>query len=232
MNLSHEATPPVARSGNRSFGCRSLAAWVTAFSIFAAGCGGSKSANSTGESKTVAPEPKTEAKPGVTETKSPPSPVRIASVAVPPLDPAVAAMLETNKTAMVEHRIHAVTNAELSSLQKAQVLLRLFEEVDAEGQRKVAHEVAAQVEDSRYPLIREKFIDGKVGPQVLSVFMTDTLKRPNYIRLPILLELAQLDGHPSQAEAQELLRSFVPTNYGTNWPKWEQAISALIATGN
>jgi hypothetical protein len=58
-------------------------------------------------------------------------------------------------------------------------------------------------------------LEGKLDPQILSIFMTDTLKRPDRIELPVL-QLARTEGHPMQAEAKDLLVAFSGKNHGTN----------------
>jgi hypothetical protein len=151
-----------------------------------------------------------------------------AAIGLPPLDPAIVALVETNKAAITEHRIFYVTNAEITETQKAQALLLLFKDVPKEDQRKVAHAAVKQVDDTIYFLAREQLLDATLPPQVLSVFMTDTLKRKNRLKAPVLLDLARLESHPLRTEAQQMLVAYLRKDYGTNWVGWEKAVAAWL----
>jgi hypothetical protein len=147
---------------------------------------------------------------------------------LPPLDPAIVALVETNRAAIVEHRIFYVTNAEITPVQKAQALFLIFKDVPAEQQRKVAHAAVRQVDDSLYFLVREPLFDATLPPPVLSVFMTDTLKRANRVKGPVLLGLAQREEHPLRDESRQMLRAYLGRDYGTNWAALEKAVAAWL----
>jgi hypothetical protein len=155
-----------------------------------------------------------------------------------PAAPANAEPLATNtlteedapkKPMMVEAQISEVAGSQHTAGEKAAELFKIFTQLDPQGQRKVALAAVSQVDDAHYALIGKYLLDPKLDPRVLSVFMTDTLKRPNSVRLPLLLELAQMNGHPLQAESRELLTALLQKNYGTNWTKWQEAVTAQLA---
>ena len=136
--------------------------------------------------------------------------------------PAAAESVTTNEIAsdapaagqpIIEVQIRDVTSSDRSAHEKAVELLAMFSKLSREGQRKVAHAIVAHVTDDDFGLVREQLLNPKLHPQVLSVFMTDTLKRENNIRLPMLRELTRMDGHPLQAEAQQLLPVLVSANF-------------------
>lgn len=147
---------------------------------------------------------------------------------LPPLDPAIVAIVETNRAAIVEHRIFYVTNAGITETQKAQALFLLFKDVPKDEQRKVAHAAVRHVDDSIYSLAREPLFDASLSPQVLSVFMTDALKRKNRVKGPLLVELAQIEGHPLRTEAQQMLRAYLGRDYGTNRAALDKAVAAWL----
>lgn len=131
---------------------------------------------------------------------------------------------------IVEAQIYKVAHSGLTRREKALEFFRMFDRLDRQGQRKVAHAAVEEVDDADHDLIRKYLFNRDLHPQVLSVFMTDTLKRKDTIRLPVLLQLARTDGHPLQTEARDLLHSLLQTNHGTDWAKWEQAVKTQIAS--
>jgi hypothetical protein len=136
---------------------------------------------------------------------------------------------EAPQKTLVEAQISEVTGSKQTAGEKAAELFKIFAQLDAPGQRKVALAAVQQVDDANHALIGKHLLDAKLDPRVLSVFMTDTLKRQNSIRLPLLLELAQRDGHPLQTESRELLAALLQKNHGTNWTQWQAAVTAQIA---
>jgi hypothetical protein len=128
----------------------------------------------------------------------------------------------------VEARIDAVQKAKFTATEKAQALLVIFPSLDRQSQRKVAHALVKFVDDSSYGLIRRQLMDTKLHPQVLSVFMTDTLKRQNRIKIPVLLALARVETHPLKSEARELLAAYVRQDHGTNWAQWDSTVNAWL----
>ncbi|HMP84501.1 MAG TPA: hypothetical protein PKA41_17540 [Verrucomicrobiota bacterium] len=161
--------------------------------------------------------------------QSPAAPPSVSKLAeLPPLSDDVLAILESNKTSIVEHQIHYIVNADIAPLEKAQALFLVYSQLDASGQRKVAHSAVKYIEDEHFALVREQLFDTNLQPQVLSVFMTDTLKRGFAVKLPVLFDLARYDGHPMQTEARQLLGHYFGRDYGSNWDKWEQAMLAYL----
>jgi hypothetical protein len=149
-------------------------------------------------------------------------------IAPPPLNSAIVGMMKTNTFGSVEARIFFVERWDITSVQKAQVLLSMLEKSEPDDQRKLAHAAVKQVANTHYGLLHQYLCNSKLPRPVLSVFMTDTLKRDNRVKMPALLTLAQLEAHPMQAEARELLSVYLGQNHGTNWPKWEEALLAWL----
>jgi hypothetical protein len=146
----------------------------------------------------------------------------------PPLGARVLEMMKTNSLGVIEARIYFVEKWELTSVEKAQVFLSMLAKAETDDQRKLAHAAVPFVANTNYGLIRKHLLDPKLPRVVLSVFMTDTLKRQYSVKLPALLLLAQIELHPMRTEAQELLRGYLGRDHGTNWPKWEETMLAWL----
>ena len=125
-----------------------------------------------------------------------------------PLPADIVEMVNSNSTMSVYEQIYYITNAPFSDSEKVQALMMILPSLNREGQRAVAHSACNYVHDSTHSLVRNPLLEGKLDKQILSVFMTDTLKRPDAIKMPVLTTLAATDGHPMQYEARELLEAF------------------------
>lgn len=149
---------------------------------------------------------------------------------LPPPSAEIVTLMETNKSAILEHQIFYVEKSSLSRWEKAQALFKIYSSIDKEGQRKAAHAAVRYVDDEHFVVVRHQMLDSSLPKQVLSVFLTDTLKRSDAVKMPLLLELAQRDGHPMQGEARQLLSAFLGRDYGLSWDKWQEAMVAYLDT--
>ena len=86
-------------------------------------------------------------------------------------------MMKTNTVGSLEVRIHFVESWELSPFQKAQVFFAMFEKATPDDQRKLAHAAVKYAANTNYNLFRRYLLNSRLPRPVLSVFMTDTLKR-------------------------------------------------------
>lgn len=124
---------------------------------------------------------------------------------LPPLAPEAIAIIASNKTDVVYNQVFWITNSAIPSVQKALALMEILPNFDTDGQRAVAHAAVKYVADSNHVLVSKPLLEGKMDPQLLSIFMTDTLKRPDAVRMPVLKALAAKDEHRMKSEATELL---------------------------
>jgi hypothetical protein len=126
-----------------------------------------------------------------------------------PLPAEVLALVASNHTASVQEQVYYITNSTFTDVQKAQTLIMILPSFNSrDDQRAVAHAAVAYLSDSTHKLIDQPLLEGKLHPQLLSIFMTDTLKRSDAIKIPILTSIAATKDHPFQAEAQDLLVAF------------------------
>jgi hypothetical protein len=148
---------------------------------------------------------------------------------LPPLDAKIVEMMKTNLLGSVEAKIHFVEKWDITRVQKAQVLFAMLARAaEEDDQRKLAHAAVPYVASTNYALVRQHLFNPKLPRVVLSVFMTDTLKRDYRTKLPAILSLAQISGHPMQPEAQQLLRGYLGRDHGTDWAKWEETINLWL----
>jgi len=146
----------------------------------------------------------------------------------PPLDSKIVEMTKTNTVGSLETRIYFVEQWEIAPVEKAQVFFSMLEPAAPDDQRKLAHAAVEHVVSTNYVLVHRQLFNAKLPRPVLSVFMTDTLKRNNRVKMPILLALAKIDTHPMQGDAQQLLSRYPGRSHGTNWLKWEETMLAWL----
>jgi hypothetical protein len=138
--------------------------------------------------------------------------------------------LNAGETPVVEGLIHEITSSERTPREKAEGLFAMLPRLEQDGQRKVALVALRQVGDADYEVVLQHLFNAALDPQVLSVFMTDMLKRKSSIKLPTLLELARVDGHPLHQESGAMLRALLKTDQGTNWTRWERVVEMRLAS--
>jgi hypothetical protein len=152
-------------------------------------------------------EPAPAAKPEVKAVAQAPKPAEFL-----PLPPEMIALIASNRTAAAYEQIYYITNSSFTDVQKAQTLMQLLPLFNSrDDQRALAHAAVAYVSDSTHALISGPLVEGKLHPQLLSILMTDTLKRSDAIKMPILTSIAAMKDHPLQSEAQDLLVAFSKT---------------------
>lgn len=187
------------------------------------------------------PEPETAVPPEesvVTSPESVPESAPVTAIPVAPKPEEVTEAEATNyvvdldagETLVVEGMIHEITSSLRTPREKAEDLLAMFPRLEPDDQRKVALAAFRQAGDANYDVIQPHLLNSTLDPQVLNVFMSDMLKRKSPIKLPTLLELARVDGHPLQQESGARLRALLKTDQGTNWTRWERVVEMRLAS--
>ncbi|MDB6055138.1 MAG: hypothetical protein JWN25_2661 [Verrucomicrobiales bacterium] len=204
-----------------------VASMALALFIGATGCSKSDSndpAKSGGTNTTASSEKTSPASENTSALKISSSPVE-----VPPLTEETKASFLANTNFTFREQMAKINDSSLTDTQKAQLFLLLLPSFNRDGQREFAHAAVSHIKDSTYSLIFKPLLEAKSDKQILSVFMTDTLKRPNSVKLPALLQLARTEDHPMQSEAKELLVAFIGKEHGKKWEDCQVAVNAYVA---
>ncbi len=107
---------------------------------------------------------------------------------------------------------------------KADLLLAMWKNLPEDGQVETMQHISNLLPDEKFSVLAETFTNAATSEAVLDIIMTDTLNRPNGLKLPVLLDVAKTPGHPKAEEARDILEVFVDVDHGTDWPKWEKAV--------
>ncbi len=128
-----------------------------------------------------------------------------------------------------ESRVENILSSETEDIPtKAKQMLEIFPHVPEESKPEVAEHLANLTPDEMYQGVGDLFADPKQPPEILEVFMHDILNRPNSVKLPELLRVAQAPEHPKAGEAREVLTLFLEEDYGSDWQKWQTATDSWL----
>ena len=123
-----------------------------------------------------------------------------------------------------EEKVDEILGADTDDTNKVQRLFALFPHVPAESKSEVAQHLSNLVSDD-YARLGELLKDATLADDALDVLMADALNRPNSMKLPQLLEVAQTPSHPKADEAKDILALFLDEDFGTDWPKWKEKMT-------
>src|SRR6478672_2879050 len=108
-----------------------------------------------------------------------------------------------------DEKVSDVLGAEGDEKDKAKKLIDLFPHLPPEGQEEVAHHLSNLVADEDYAPLANFVTNSALPEAVLDVFVEDVFNRPNAIKLPVLLDIAQDPQHPRAGEAKDVLELFL-----------------------
>ncbi len=173
------------------------------------------------ESSTPAPTPVSPATPLVTDNKaSRPNPRwrRLRQPAPPPGN------LLTNW----EERIQEILTSDDDEDEQAKEMLELFPRLPMDGQVEVAEQVGGLLPDRDYGLLAEYTTNTSLAEPVLEALLSGLMNRPDAIRLPLLLGIAENEEHPKSDEARDILETLLGQAYGTNWEQWNSMVDQRL----
>jgi hypothetical protein len=142
-----------------------------------------------------------------------------------------AATATTNSPNLIpdwEDKLDAIlVNNDLEDPDKAKKMAEMFPNLSAEGQEEVAHHLSNLTPDENYGL-GQYATNSALPEDVLDVFYEDVLNRPNGIKLPLLLQIAENPQHPNAQEAKDVLELFLDEDYGNDWSKWQSRMQQWL----
>jgi hypothetical protein len=82
--------------------------------------------------------------------------------------------------------------------------------------------------DEQFPSTARYLNDTNTPETVITLLMNDMLNRPDTVKLPMLLDLAQVAGHPLAEESKTILGIYVEQDFGDNWDEWRKGIEEYL----
>lgn len=107
-------------------------------------------------------------------------------------------------------------------------LLELLPQLPPNGRVEVIQHAANLCADADYAPLGELLASPETSADELEILLADILNRPNEIKLPSLLDIARKAEHPKAVEARQILMVFVGDDFGDDWYKWQEGITALL----
>jgi len=129
--------------------------------------------------------------------------------------------VETNWQYQVDAILAATDEDETT---RAKQLLQLMPNLPLEGQVEVAQHVERMLPDQDYGELGRYLMDPETPEPLLDTLLSGVLKRPDGIRLPLLLSIASDEDHPKSEEAIDYLEGLLGDNFGTNWSQWTTSV--------
>jgi hypothetical protein len=152
--------------------------------------------------------------PHVTQPAQPaPHPAPTAPRPAPVVVPA-----DTNAAPTWEDKVDDILGAEMDDTNRVQLLFAMFPTLPEDGQVEVAEHLSNLVPDENYAPLAQMLENSKLPEPVLDVLMGDILNRPNSIKLPTLLQVANDPTNPKAAEAKDLMELYLDEEDPAKWP--------------
>ncbi len=125
----------------------------------------------------------------------------------------------------------AIQRADLSDLDKAQLLVGMLPGLPPKVLARAAEEAATRLPDANYvTALRPTLINPQTHGMAMSVLFADLMQRPDAIALPILVSIAQEPKHPYAQSARDNLQYLLRKDFGKDWAKWNEAIRERLAS--
>ena len=130
-----------------------------------------------------------------------------------------ATIATTNLAANWEDKLDDILGSDDDDTNKVKQLYEMFPRLGEEGQVEVAQHLSNLVPDENYTQLGQLLQKAKLPESVLDVLMSDVLNRPNSVKLPALLQVAQNADHPKAEEAKDLLELYLDEDDPAKWPQ-------------
>ena len=127
-----------------------------------------------------------------------------------------------------EEKLADIILSDKSDNEKAAQILALMPTAPESAQVELAQHLVNMVHDDNYTGTAGLLTNAATPAAVSTVLMNDLLNRNNELKLPMLLQLAQIGDHPHHEEAKEMLELFLQQDFGTNWDAWQTNLTAWL----
>ncbi len=131
-----------------------------------------------------------------------------------------------------QERLGEILSSEDEDALKAKDMLQLFPRLPLDGQVEVAQRANQMLSDNDYPTLAPYTTNSALPEPVLDTLFAGVIGRPDSIRLPLLLSIAEDEQHPKSEDALTLLEGFLGEAYGTNWDQWSATVDQRLNTAS
>ncbi len=128
-----------------------------------------------------------------------------------------------------EDSIDSIVGSDDADTNKVKQLFALFPKLPPDGQEEVVQHLSNLVEDENYAQLGALMTNNTLSEGVLDELLADLLNRPNSLKLPMLLDVAQDPDNSKSSEAKDLLELYLGDDYGTNWSNWGSSVTNFMS---
>lgn len=138
------------------------------------------------------------------------------------------AATDPNAVAEWEQKIDDALVSGKDEAETGRAILEMLPRLPPEGQISAAEHIGNLLANEDYAPFAGYLTNNATSTEVYEIIFADLLNRPNYIKLPMLLEVAR-NGKPEQAtEAKDFLEVFIGEDYGTDWNTWQVKVAEWL----
>jgi len=128
-----------------------------------------------------------------------------------------------------EKAINQLLDSDDENDKVAAELAALAPTMPLEGQVEAVQHMVNLLEDEHYALARNMLINPSLHPDLREVIFSDVIDRPNSVKLPVLVGLLGIYGHPLRAEAHSNLQVLLGSDLGDDPAVWSAPVQAFLA---
>lgn len=121
-----------------------------------------------------------------------------------------------------------IADADLPPLQKAQRLLDTTDHLSGKAALEACDFALLCLDDERYEPAFEKLSAEHVSLEIKGAIMADLMERSDFLRLPLLVQLASQTAHPFSEDARVELVTVLGDDYGSNWLGWSDGVAVHL----
>jgi hypothetical protein len=126
-------------------------------------------------------------------------------------------------------QLGAVLSSDSSSTNQAISLLALFPNLPPEGQLQAAQHTSRLLPGEYFGALGIYLTNTAMTPAVRRAIYADLLTRPNAIKLPWLIEVAQANLDGQSDEARFLLQAQLREDHGADWNAWREQAAVWLS---
>jgi hypothetical protein len=118
------------------------------------------------------------------------------------------------------------SQADHSTIAKA--LLQQVPYMPPEGQQAAAQHIINLIADKDYLDVLPYVQNPKIADGFQEIVVSESLNRPQPVKLQVLLASARMPKHPMKETALSILGLLLDQNHGNDWAKWEAAVNEAL----
>ena len=126
-------------------------------------------------------------------------------------------------------QLGAVLTSSNSSVNQAVSLVSMFPNLPPEAQLEAAQHTTRLLPGEYFGALGVYLTNQNISPAVRRTIFADLLTRPNTLKLPWLVEVAQGGDDQQAKEALFLLQSHLREDYGTDWNAWRERVAVWLS---